>query len=195
MHDVRAIRHVLRRRISLAPGLVAGRDQHEIRLCHGVFARRQAARNGPRPLRVQRADERPYLVGSRSERSGDIFRQWRRIAVNHHRGRIQSKLYATLEAFYPEFFSRFTDEIAIYPEGASLAKGDFKWRLSSARIESASSFSMFPMHDRVLVVLKGHGIRMAHTYEEGEPEEEFWCSACVTTYSVPCEREGCSYRG
>jgi environmental stress-induced protein Ves len=65
----------------------------------------------------------------------------------------------------------FTDEIAIHPEGASLAKGDFEWRLSSARIESASPFSMFPAHDRVLVVLKGNGIRMAHAFEEGEPEE------------------------
>ncbi|MBU6154310.1 MAG: HutD family protein [Bdellovibrionales bacterium] len=65
----------------------------------------------------------------------------------------------------------FTDEIAIYPEGASLAKGDFQWRLSSARIENASPFSMFPAHDRVLVVLKGAGIRMAHAYEEGEPED------------------------
>jgi environmental stress-induced protein Ves len=65
----------------------------------------------------------------------------------------------------------FTDEIAIYPPGASLAKGDFLWRLSSAQIEKASSFSMFPAHERVLVVLKGDGIRMAHTFEEGEPED------------------------
>lgn len=64
-----------------------------------------------------------------------------------------------------------TDEIAIYPQGASLLKGDFLWRLSSARIEKASPFSMFPAHERVLVVLKGDGIRMAHTFEEGEPED------------------------
>ncbi len=65
----------------------------------------------------------------------------------------------------------FTDEIAIFPEGASLAKGDFQWRLSSARIENASAFSMFPAHDRILVVLKGNGIRMVHAFEEGEPDE------------------------
>jgi len=65
----------------------------------------------------------------------------------------------------------FTDEIAIYPESATLAKGDFKWRLSSARIENASPFSMFPAHERILVILKGKGIRMVHAYEEGEPEE------------------------
>ena len=65
----------------------------------------------------------------------------------------------------------FTDEIAIHPESATLSKGDFKWRLSSARIENASPFSMFPAHERVLVILKGKGLRMAHVYEEGEPEE------------------------
>lgn len=65
----------------------------------------------------------------------------------------------------------YTDEIAIYPPEASLVKGDFLWRLSSARIEKASAFSMFPAHERVLVVLKGEGIRMAHTLEEGEPED------------------------
>jgi environmental stress-induced protein Ves len=65
----------------------------------------------------------------------------------------------------------FTDQIAIYPPGASLARGDFLWRLSSARIEKSSPFSMFPAHDRTLVILKGAGIRMAHTFEEGEPED------------------------
>jgi environmental stress-induced protein Ves len=65
----------------------------------------------------------------------------------------------------------YTDEIAIYPPTASLVKGDFLWRLSSARIEKASPFSMFPAHERVLVVLDGEGIRMAHTFEPGEPED------------------------
>ena len=65
----------------------------------------------------------------------------------------------------------FTDEIAIHPPGSSLAKGDFLMRLSSARIEKASPFSMFPAHERVLVVLEGEGIRMAHTFEPGEPED------------------------
>jgi environmental stress-induced protein Ves len=66
----------------------------------------------------------------------------------------------------------FTDEIAIHPSGASLAKGDFLWRISSARIENASSFSVFPHHERSLVVLKGRGIRLFHRYEEGEPEDQ-----------------------
>ena len=65
----------------------------------------------------------------------------------------------------------YTDEIAIYPESASLKAGDFVWRLSSARIEQASAFSSFPDHDRVLAVLSGQGIRLFHRFEEGEPEE------------------------
>jgi environmental stress-induced protein Ves len=65
----------------------------------------------------------------------------------------------------------YTDEIAIFPETASLKAGDFVWRLSSARIEQASAFSSFPDHDRVLVVLSGQGVRLFHRFEEGEPEE------------------------
>ena len=64
-----------------------------------------------------------------------------------------------------------TDEIAIYPANATLQKGDFLWRLSSAQIERASPFSTFPNHDRVLVILKGAGIKLTHTFVEGEPEE------------------------
>lgn len=64
-----------------------------------------------------------------------------------------------------------TDEIAIYPPGSELKRGDFLWRLSSARIEQESPFSVFPAHDRVLVVLKGEGVRLTHTFEEGGEEE------------------------
>ncbi len=64
----------------------------------------------------------------------------------------------------------FTDEIAIHPEGADLRKGDFLWRISSARIEQASPFSVFPNHDRFLVVLSGGGVRLTHTFVEGEEE-------------------------
>jgi environmental stress-induced protein Ves len=63
-----------------------------------------------------------------------------------------------------------TDEIAIFPEGSDLRRGDFLWRLSSARIEQASPFSTFPQHDRVLVVLRGAGLRLTHTFVEGEEE-------------------------
>ena len=61
----------------------------------------------------------------------------------------------------------FTDEIAIYPPEANLSQGNFLWRLSSARIEKASPFSLFPNHDRMLVILKGAGVRLIHTFEEG----------------------------
>ena len=65
----------------------------------------------------------------------------------------------------------FTNEIAIYPPTASLVQGNFSWRLSSARIEKASPFSTFPHHDRVLVILKGAGMKLTHTFEEGGDEE------------------------
>ncbi len=65
----------------------------------------------------------------------------------------------------------FTDQIAIHPAGADLRRGDFVWRLSSARIERASPFSPFPRHDRVLVILSGAGVRLTHTFEEGDEPE------------------------
>ncbi len=66
----------------------------------------------------------------------------------------------------------YTDEIAIYPANATLQRGDFIWRLSSARIEKASPFSEFPFHDRTLVILQGAGVRLFHTYEPGELPEQ-----------------------
>lgn len=61
-----------------------------------------------------------------------------------------------------------TDEIAIYPEGADLKAGNFLWRISSAQIERASLFSVFPAHDRTLVILEGEGVRLTHTFEGTE---------------------------
>jgi environmental stress-induced protein Ves len=60
-----------------------------------------------------------------------------------------------------------TDEIAIHPAGADLRRGDFLWRLSSARIEQSSPFSVFPQHDRTLVVLRGAGVRLTHSFVVG----------------------------
>src|SRR4051794_12660438 len=65
----------------------------------------------------------------------------------------------------------FTDEIAIYPPDSNLVQGNFLWRLSSARIEKASPFSAFPNHDRILLVLKGAGLKLIHTFEEGSEDE------------------------
>ena len=53
-----------------------------------------------------------------------------------------------------------TQEIAIYPEGSTLQGGDFLWRLSTARVEQDSAFSLFPDYDRTLVVTKGNGARL-----------------------------------
>jgi environmental stress-induced protein Ves len=65
----------------------------------------------------------------------------------------------------------YTDQIAIYPPDAVLSQANFLWRMSSARIENAAPFSVFPLHDRVLVILKGRGLRLTHTFEEGGEEE------------------------
>ena len=66
----------------------------------------------------------------------------------------------------------YTDEIAIHPSGSTLKAGNFLWRLSSAHIDQASAFSIFPEHDRLLVILSGHGIRLYHHLDESNPEEE-----------------------
>ncbi len=75
-----------------------------------------------------------------------------------------------------------TDEIAIHPPTADLRRGDFLWRLSSARIEQASPFSLFPEHDRALVVIAGQGLRLTHTLEEGEETVEL---PALSAYDFP----------
>ena len=65
----------------------------------------------------------------------------------------------------------YTDQIAIYPPQAELERGNFLWRLSSARIEQDSPFSPFPEHDRVLVILSGKGVRLTHTFDPSDPPE------------------------
>jgi environmental stress-induced protein Ves len=65
----------------------------------------------------------------------------------------------------------WTDEIAIHPAGSDLRRGDFLWRLSTARVAQSAPFSLFPEHDRVLTVIEGAGVRLSHTFEEGEPAE------------------------
>lgn len=51
-----------------------------------------------------------------------------------------------------------TLEMAIEPAGAEAASGDFLWRLSRATIAQNSAFSLFPEHDRKLVILSGAGV-------------------------------------
>ncbi len=57
-----------------------------------------------------------------------------------------------------------TTEIAVAPEGASLA--DFGWRISMAHVGGDGPFSSFPGIDRTLSVLTGNGIRLA--FGDGE---------------------------
>ncbi len=59
----------------------------------------------------------------------------------------------------------YTDQIAIEPAGSDLRAGNYLWRMSSASIANASEFSIFPDHDRALVILEGAGVRLFHTDE------------------------------
>jgi environmental stress-induced protein Ves len=52
-----------------------------------------------------------------------------------------------------------TEEIAIAPEGATLAD-PFLWRLSSALVQADGPFSLFPGYDRTLVVIDGAGMTL-----------------------------------
>jgi environmental stress-induced protein Ves len=65
----------------------------------------------------------------------------------------------------------WTDQIAISPSGADLKRGDFDWRISTAKVAQSASFSPFPDHDRILVVIDGAGVTLSHAYAEGEPPE------------------------
>jgi uncharacterized protein len=55
-----------------------------------------------------------------------------------------------------------TDELAIFPDGASFERGDFAWRISRARVEESGPFSAFAGFDRILVVVEGEGLVLAH---------------------------------
>ncbi|OYZ18622.1 MAG: hypothetical protein B7Y39_13290 [Bdellovibrio sp. 28-41-41] len=53
-----------------------------------------------------------------------------------------------------------TQEIDIVPSHTDFTKGEFQWRLSSAVIKTANTFSPFPGYDRLLVVLSGQGLKL-----------------------------------
>jgi environmental stress-induced protein Ves len=53
-----------------------------------------------------------------------------------------------------------TQEIDIVPSHTDFTKGDFQWRLSSAVIKTANTFSPFPGYDRLLIVLSGQGLEL-----------------------------------
>jgi uncharacterized protein len=56
----------------------------------------------------------------------------------------------------------FTDELALWPAGASLERADFDWRISKAAVEENGPFSSFPGIERVLVVTEGAGVVLDH---------------------------------
>ena len=56
----------------------------------------------------------------------------------------------------------FTDELALWPRGASFEKGDFLWRISKAAVDEPGPFSSFPGFERVLVVTQGAGLVLEH---------------------------------
>lgn len=51
-----------------------------------------------------------------------------------------------------------TREIYIHPKGATVEKGDFLWRLSSADVTEGGPFSLYPGCDRILYLLAGDGL-------------------------------------
>lgn len=53
-----------------------------------------------------------------------------------------------------------TSEIAIQPKGADYTQMEFDWRISSAQVAKANSFSCFPNYDRILTVVSGQGLRL-----------------------------------
>ena len=55
-----------------------------------------------------------------------------------------------------------TRELALWPEGASLARLDFDWRISAAPVDEPGPFSVVPGVERILVVTEGAGCELVH---------------------------------
>ncbi len=55
-----------------------------------------------------------------------------------------------------------TEELAIWPHGATLDRGDFDWRISKAAVDDSGPFSTFPGFDRLLLVTSGDGFMLTH---------------------------------
>ncbi len=55
-----------------------------------------------------------------------------------------------------------TRELAVWPAGARLERGDFEWRISAALIRQAGPFSAFPGLERILVLTHGAGLILEH---------------------------------
>jgi len=55
-----------------------------------------------------------------------------------------------------------TEELALWPAGASFERGDFDGRISRAAVVPSGAFSSFPGYERVLVVIDGDGLTLTH---------------------------------
>jgi environmental stress-induced protein Ves len=51
-----------------------------------------------------------------------------------------------------------TLQLAIYPENAVFAEGDFDWRVSMAPVSADGAFSLFPGYERLLLINEGEGL-------------------------------------
>lgn len=103
-----------------------------------------------------------------------------------------------------------TREMYIHPEGASLEKGDFLWRLSSSGISEDGPFSSFPGYDRALFLLSGDGMDLSvdgRVFSLTVPfssirfrgEDETTCTlrnGSVMDFNIICARDAisCEYR-
>lgn len=56
----------------------------------------------------------------------------------------------------------FTEELVIWPTGATFERLDFEGRISKARVEEDGPFSAFPGFERILVVTAGEGLVLSH---------------------------------
>lgn len=55
-----------------------------------------------------------------------------------------------------------TLELALWPEGASLERADFAWRVSCAPVDAPGPFSRLPGVERILVLTEGEGLELSH---------------------------------
>jgi uncharacterized protein len=55
-----------------------------------------------------------------------------------------------------------TRELALWPQGTSLERLDFAWRLSAAPVDEPGPFSRLPGYERILVVTEGAGCELVH---------------------------------
>lgn len=55
-----------------------------------------------------------------------------------------------------------TDELAVWPPEAAFERGDFAWRIARAPIVEPGPFSAFPGFERVLVLIEGRALVLAH---------------------------------